>query len=51
LAESGEPISHEQATAILGEVLDFMSGGLEAIRRREGTGDRDRERVASRPWN
>jgi AcrR family transcriptional regulator len=32
-AESGEEISHEQAMAILDEVLEFLSGGLEALRR------------------
>jgi AcrR family transcriptional regulator len=32
-AESGEPISHEQAMAILDEVLEFLQGGLEALRR------------------
>ncbi len=36
-AESGEPISHEQAMAILDEVLEFLSGGLEALRRRRET--------------
>ncbi|HUJ34117.1 MAG TPA: TetR family transcriptional regulator [Solirubrobacteraceae bacterium] len=33
-AESGgEPITHEQSMAILDEVLEFLRGGLEAIRR------------------
>ena len=32
-AESREPISEEQAMAILDEVLRFSSGGLEALRR------------------
>ncbi|MGH3264838.1 MAG: hypothetical protein ACRDNS_22930, partial [Trebonia sp.] len=32
-SEAGEPISHEQAAAILDEVLTFLSGGLEALRR------------------
>ena len=27
----GEPITHEQAMAILDEVLDFLRGGLEAL--------------------
>ena len=36
-AESGEPISHEQAMAILDEVLEFLSGGLEALRRAQET--------------
>jgi AcrR family transcriptional regulator len=35
--ESGEPVSHAQATAILEEVLEFLSGGLEALRRGRGT--------------
>lgn len=29
---SGEPISHEQAIAILDEVLEFLRGGLEGLR-------------------
>jgi AcrR family transcriptional regulator len=33
-AESGgEPLTHEQGMAILDQVLDFLRGGLEAIRR------------------
>ena len=32
-AESGEPLSHEQAAGILDEVLEFLRGGLEALRR------------------
>jgi AcrR family transcriptional regulator len=33
-AESGgEPVTHEQSMAILDEVLEFLRGGLEAIRR------------------
>jgi AcrR family transcriptional regulator len=32
-AESGEPVSHEQAMAILDEVLEFLRGGLEGLRR------------------
>ena len=32
-AESGEPISHEQAMAILDQVLEFLRGGLEALQR------------------
>jgi AcrR family transcriptional regulator len=36
-AESGEQISHEQAMAILDEVLEFLSGGLEALRRGRAT--------------
>jgi AcrR family transcriptional regulator len=32
-AQSGEPISHEQAIAILDEVLDFLRGGLDGTRR------------------
>ncbi len=36
-AESGEPVSHEQAMAILDEILEFLQGGLEGLRRsREG---------------
>jgi AcrR family transcriptional regulator len=31
----GEPMTHEQSTAILDEVLEFLRGGLEAIRRDE----------------
>jgi AcrR family transcriptional regulator len=31
--ESGQQITHEQAIAILDEVLEFLSGGLEALRR------------------
>ena len=33
VAESGEPVSQEQAMAVLDEVLRFSSGGLEALRR------------------
>jgi AcrR family transcriptional regulator len=32
-AESGEPVSHEQAMAILDEILEFLRGGLEGLRR------------------
>src|SRR5436190_12408934 len=32
-AESGEPLSHEQAMAILDEVLEFVRGGLDGLRR------------------
>ena len=32
-AQSGGPIDHEQAMAILDEVLDFIRGGLETMRR------------------
>jgi hypothetical protein len=32
-AGAGEPISHEQATATVDEVLEFMRGGLEALQR------------------
>jgi AcrR family transcriptional regulator len=32
-AESGKPLSHEQAMAALDEVLDFVRGGLEELRR------------------
>lgn len=32
-AESGEPISHEQAMGILDEVLEFLRGGLQALQR------------------
>ena len=32
-AQSGEPISHEQGMAILDEVLEFLRGGLEGLRR------------------
>ncbi len=32
-AESGEPVSHEQAMAILDEILEFLQGGLEGLRR------------------
>ena len=31
---SGEPITHEQALAILDQVLEFLRGGLEALERR-----------------
>ena len=31
-AESGEPLSHEQAMAILEEVLEFVRGGLDGLR-------------------
>ena len=31
-AESGEPISHEQAMALLDDVLEFLRGGLEGLR-------------------
>ena len=31
--ETGEPIDHEQAMAIIDEVLDFVRGGLERLRR------------------
>ena len=37
VTESGEPVSHAQATAILEEVLEFSSGGLGALRRGRGT--------------
>lgn len=29
----GEPVSHDQAMAVLDEVLDFLRGGLEALQR------------------
>ena len=32
-ARSGEQVSHEQAMAILEDALEFLSGGLEALRR------------------
>ena len=32
-AESGGPLDHDQAIAILDEVLDFVRGGLETMRR------------------
>ena len=32
-AESGEPLSHEQAMVILDEVLEFVRGGLDGLRR------------------
>jgi AcrR family transcriptional regulator len=32
-AKSGEPITHEQAMAVLDDVLDFLRGGIEALRR------------------
>jgi AcrR family transcriptional regulator len=32
-AESGGPIDHDQAMAIIDEVLDFVRGGLERLRR------------------
>lgn len=51
VAQSGEPISPEQATAILDEVLAFLSGGLEALRRGSGHADDDRLRVASGQWS
>jgi hypothetical protein len=31
-AESGEPISHEQAMAIMDQVLVFLRGGLDGLR-------------------
>jgi AcrR family transcriptional regulator len=31
---SGEPLSHDQAMAVLDEVLEFLRGGLEGLRRR-----------------
>jgi AcrR family transcriptional regulator len=34
-AESGEPVSHEQAMEILDEVLEFLRGGLEGLRRNQ----------------
>ena len=37
-AASGEPVSGDQAMAILDEVLRFSSGGLEALRRGPETG-------------
>ncbi len=43
-AESGEPISHEQVMAILDEVLEFLRGGLEGLRRAE-----TRSKKAARP--
>jgi AcrR family transcriptional regulator len=33
-SESREPISHEQAMAVLDEVLDFLRGGLDGLKRR-----------------
>lgn len=33
-AQSGEPITHEQAMGILDEVLEFLRGGLQALQRR-----------------
>ena len=33
MAESGEPITHEQAMQILDEVLEFLRGGLQALQR------------------
>lgn len=35
-AESGEPLTHEQTMAILDEVLEFLRGGLETLRRGSG---------------
>ncbi|HEY3728170.1 MAG TPA: TetR family transcriptional regulator [Solirubrobacteraceae bacterium] len=32
-AQSGEPITHEQAMGILDEVLEFLRGGLQALQR------------------
>ncbi len=32
-AQSGEPVTHEQAIAVLDDVLDFLRGGIEALRR------------------
>jgi AcrR family transcriptional regulator len=32
-AEAGEPLSHEQAMAVLDEVLEFLRGGLDGLRR------------------
>ena len=34
--DSGEPLDHEQAMGIVDEVLEFLRGGLEAMRRRSG---------------
>jgi AcrR family transcriptional regulator len=36
-AQSGQQITHEQAIAILDEVLQFLSGGLDALRRGQQT--------------
>jgi AcrR family transcriptional regulator len=33
-AESGEPISHEQALVVLDQVLEFVRGGLDGLTRR-----------------
>jgi AcrR family transcriptional regulator len=38
-AKSGEPITHEQAMAVLDDVLDFLRGGVDALRR-DGPADR-----------
>jgi AcrR family transcriptional regulator len=38
-AQSGEPITHEQAMAVLDDVLDFLRGGVDALRR-NGPADR-----------
>jgi AcrR family transcriptional regulator len=32
-SDSGEPISHDQAMAVLDDVLDFLRGGLERLKR------------------
>lgn len=32
-AQSGAPLSHEQAMAVLDEVLEFLRGGLDGLRR------------------
>ncbi len=34
---SGEPIPHEEALAILDEVIEFLRGGLEALQRDRST--------------
>ena len=31
--DSGEPVSHEKMLEVLDEVLDFLRGGLDALRR------------------
>jgi AcrR family transcriptional regulator len=38
-AESGESISHEQMMGIVDEVLEFLRGGLEAMRHRSRNGE------------
>jgi hypothetical protein len=36
--DSGEPVSHEQAMAVIDEVLEFVRGGIEGLRNRPQAG-------------